>query len=146
MQRFLFISLVFMPFLQSCTVEETDNNQIVVSMIEAINDRDLAVLDHYVSKNIIRNSAATPGIIVTSIDEFREFLKADIASMPDSVQVIDVIFGSGDYAAVRATLTGTQTGPMDHLRPAVRKWSCPSWAFSDSKTEKLPRCGSSGTT
>jgi predicted ester cyclase len=130
MNRILSIALVFMPFLQSCTVEESDinqadNNQVVVAMIEAINDRNLDSLDLYVSKNIVRHSAATPGVVVTNIDEFRAFLKADIASMPDSVQVIDIIFGSGDYVAVRATLTGTQTGPMGPFAASGKKMELP---------------------
>lgn len=102
--------------LAVCTLarraDETENVRVVTAMIEAINARDLGALDALVSPNVIRHSVATPGVIVTNISEFRAFLEADFSTIPDSVQEIDIIFGSGEYVAVRARLKGTQTGPM----------------------------------
>jgi predicted ester cyclase len=81
-------------------------------MTEAINNRDLDALDNLVSANVVRHSAATPGVVVTSLDEFRAFLQSDFSTVPDSVQEIEIIFGQGDFVAVRASYSGTQTGPM----------------------------------
>ena len=39
-------------------------------------------------------------------------LEADFATVPDSVMEIDVIFGGGDYVAMRARYMGTQKGKM----------------------------------
>jgi steroid delta-isomerase-like uncharacterized protein len=91
---------------------ESENVRVVRAMTEAINNRKLDALDELVASNVLRHSAATPGVVVTSLDEFRTFLKADFATVPDSIQEIEIIFGSGDYVAVRAKYRGTQTGPM----------------------------------
>ncbi len=108
-----------------CRADESENVRIVTAMIETINSRDLDALDALVSPNIVRHSAATPDIVVTTIDEFRDFLRADISTIPDSVQEIDIIFGSGEYVAVRARLTGTQTGPMGPFPASGNKLELP---------------------
>ena len=91
---------------------DTENIRVVKAMIEAINSRNLDALDALVSKDIVRHSEATPGVVVSNLGEFRAFLEMDIATIPDSVQEIDIIFGSDNYVAVKARLIGTQTGPM----------------------------------
>ena len=96
----------------ACVADEAENVRIVSAMIEAINDRDLDGLENVVAQNVVRHSAATPDVVVTNINEFRDFLVADISTIPDSVQEIDIIFSSGEYVAIRARLIGTQTGPM----------------------------------
>jgi len=58
---------------------------------------------------------------VTSLDEFKAFLETDFAGIPDSVQEIDVIFGSDDKVAVRARYSGTQTGPMGPFPPTGKR-------------------------
>lgn len=105
--------------------DESRNIQMVVAMTEAINSRDLNALDAFVSADVVRHSAATPGVVVTNIDEFRTFLEADFATVPDSVQIIDIIFGSGDYVAVRARYMGTQTGPMGPFPASGKKLELP---------------------
>jgi predicted ester cyclase len=108
-----------------CKADETDNVRVVSAMIEAINSRNLGGLDAIVSPNVVRHSAATPGVVVTSLTEFRTFLEADIATIPDSVQEIDIIFGSGDYVAIRARLIGTQSGPMGQFPASGNKLELP---------------------
>lgn len=105
--------------------DESRNIQMVVAMTEAINSRDLNALDAFVSADVVRHSAATPGVVVTNIDEFRTFLEADFATVPDSVQIIDIIFGSGDYVAVRARYMGMQTGPMGPFPASGKKLELP---------------------
>lgn len=115
-------------------------------MIEAINARDLGALDALVSPNIVRHSAATPGVAVTSISEFLAFLEADFSAIPDSVQEIDIIFGSGEYVAVRARLIGTQTGPMGPFPASGNKLELPFIGIVRIKTAKLQKFGSNGIT
>jgi steroid delta-isomerase-like uncharacterized protein len=98
--------------ISPCLAGEAENVQIVRSMIEALNARDLQGLDRLVAQNVVRHSAATAGVTVTNLDEFRAFLKSDIATVPDSVQTIDLIFANDNYVAVKATYSGTQEGPM----------------------------------
>lgn len=103
--------MIFVCF-SPCHASVTDNVQVAKSMIEAINNRNLEVLDDFISQDIVRHSGATPEVKVTSLDEFRDFLESDFAVAPDSVQKIDIIFGSGEYVAVMARYIGTQTGKM----------------------------------
>jgi steroid delta-isomerase-like uncharacterized protein len=105
--------------------DEMSNVEVVKAMTEAINDRNLDGLDAFVSPNLVRHSAATPGLNVTSLDEFRAFLETDFAAIPDSAQTIDVIFGSDDFVAVRARYIGTQTGPMGPFPASGKKMVLP---------------------
>jgi steroid delta-isomerase-like uncharacterized protein len=112
MKTVIFILLITFAYVTPCDAGEKHNLEVARNMMQAINDRNLEVLAQYISPDVVRHSAATPNINVTSLDEFRDFLKTDFAVCPDSVQVIDVIFGSDEFVAMRATYTGTQTGPM----------------------------------
>jgi predicted ester cyclase len=107
---------MFVP--ASTQAGEAQNIEVMKAMFEALNDRNLDVLDRYVAQDVVRHSAATPGAKITNLEAFRAFLEADIAAVPDSVQVIDVMFGNDEYVAVRARYMGTQTGPMGPYPPS----------------------------
>jgi len=112
MNRVFCVLIIFSVFSLPCEADEADNIQAVRDMTEAINNRDLDALDGLISANVVRHSAATPGVVITSLDEFRAFLESDFSTVPDSVQEIEIIFGQGNFVAVRASYSGTQTGPM----------------------------------
>lgn len=119
--KYRLVLLVF--FIAGCSAEysqPSDGTDIVKGMTEVINSRELDRLGDFVASDIVRHSSATLGVTVTNLDEFRAFLEADIASVPDSVQTIDVIFGNGEYVGVRARYNGTQQGPMGPF-PATGK-------------------------
>ena len=110
----------------SCAPEDSSaNEEIVMRMIEAINARDFDALDDVVSQTVRRYSAATPEVQVTSLEEFKAFLHADLASVPDALQETNMIFSSGDMVAVHETYTGTQTGQMGPFPPSGRKLELP---------------------
>ena len=90
--------------------EVGDGQAVVEQMTDAINNRDLDALDELVASDLHRHSAATPGLIVENLQQFKDFLKQDFASVPDSHQEITHIFGQGDWVAVRAVYRGTQKG------------------------------------
>ena len=116
------IAMLFLVFA-GCSAEHSqpsDGTDIVLGMTAAINARELDRLGEYVADNIVRHSNATPGVNVRSLEEFRAFLESDIATAPDLVQTIDVIFGNGEYVGVRARYNGTQQGPMGPF-PATGK-------------------------
>lgn len=125
MNRSLYVLVLLIAISLPCIADESSNVEVVKAMTEAINDRNLDSLDAFVSPNLVRHSAATPGLNVTSLDEFRAFLETDFATIPDSVQTIDIIFGSGDFVAVRARYIGTQTGPMGQFPPSGKKMELP---------------------
>jgi len=140
MNRFLCGLVVLTICSLPCKADETDNVQMVRAMTEAINSRDLGALDAIVAPNVVRHSAATPGVVVTNLGEFRAFLEADFSAVPDSVQIIDIIFGSGDFVAVRARYVGTQSGPMGPYPASGNKLELPYMGivrFEDNKIAEL---------
>ena len=71
---------------------EVENIRIVRSTADAINARNLDALEHLVAHDVVRHSAATAGVAVTNLEEFRAFLRSDFAAVPDSIQTIELIF------------------------------------------------------
>ena len=108
-----------------CLAGEAENIQIVTSMAEAINDRNLNALDDLVAQDVVRHSAATADVIVTNLEEFRAFLETDFSAVPDSVQTIDLIFANNEYVAMKATYSGTQDGPMGPFPASGKKLELP---------------------
>ncbi len=124
----------------SCMADELENVRIATAMTDAINARDLDALDEFIAQDVIRHSAATTGIVVTNLLEFKAFLESDFATVSDSVQKIDVIFGSGDYVAIRALYAGTQDGPMGPFPASGKKLELPYIGilrFEDSKIVEI---------
>jgi len=127
--------LVFLSF--PVAADEERNVNTVRTMVELINQRDLDSLHTVVTDNIVRHSAATPGVVVTNLDEFKAFLESDIAGVPDSVQTIDVAFSSGDKVAVRAHYRGTHTGPMGPFAATGKRIDLPFMAILRIENNKV---------
>ncbi len=102
----------------SVIADDVRNVQTVRTMMELINQRNLDSLHTVVTDDIVRHSDATPGVVVTNLDEFKAFLETDFASIPDSVMDVDMIFSAGDKVAVRAHYSGIQTGQMGPFPPS----------------------------
>jgi len=118
-----FVTVMLCLVLVACTSDQPpppDGTEVVLGMTTAINARELDRLGEFVADDIVRHSNATPGIRVTNLEEFIAFLESDIASVPDSVQTVELIFGNGEYVGVRAHYDGTQQGPMGPF-PATGK-------------------------
>lgn len=105
------------------TVEE--NKQIVLAMIDAVNARDLDALDTLVAADVRRYSGATPGLLISSRDQLKEFLRSDFATIPDSLQTVNLILGEGDKVAVHVTYAGTQQGSFGPFPASGRKVEIP---------------------
>ena len=125
MNRLVLMIVLVGISITPCWAGEAENIQIVRSMAEAINGRNLEALDHLVAKDIVRHSAATADLTVTNLEEFRAFLKSDFATVPDSVQTIDLIFANDEYVAMKATYSGTQDGPMGPFPASGKKLTLP---------------------
>ena len=119
--------LLVLPLLWSvpCGADEVENVELAESMVKAINDRNLDQLDHLISPNVVRHSAATAGVLVTNLAEFKAFLESDFSAVPDSVMKVDVIFGNQDFVAMRATYSGTQSGPMGPFPATGKRFELP---------------------
>jgi len=114
--------LVAVPCLAG---KESDNKEIVTKMIEAVNDRDFGALDDLVAPDVERHSAATPGVTVTSLEEFKAFLLADLRVCPDATQRVEIMLAEDDKVAVLAIYSGTQTGEMGPFPPSGKPVEVP---------------------
>jgi predicted ester cyclase len=123
--RFSVLWLSAILFITPCLAGEAENVRVVSAMVEAINDRDLDRLDTLIAADVARHSAATEGVVVTNLNEFKDFLRADFAGVPDSVITIDLIFGNSEFVALRATYSGTQTGQVGPFPPSNKRVELP---------------------
>lgn len=103
----------------ACGTDQTDTNkEIVRRMTEAINERDLDALDELVAEDLHRHSAATPGVVVENLDQFKEFLRQDLSAVPDAQQEINLMLAEDELVAAHVTYRGTQTGQMGPFPPS----------------------------
>jgi steroid delta-isomerase-like uncharacterized protein len=79
---------------------------------EAMNSRQLELLDDIVADDFVRHCQATPDFDVRSRDDFKEFLRQNTASFPDNVQTFVQVVAEGDRAGIWVTYEGTQSGPF----------------------------------
>jgi predicted ester cyclase len=114
MSRHVVLAVALLAVAVAAAAETTPDQNVALAeaMFEAVNQREFDRLDDLIAADVVRHCAATPGVNVRSLPEFKAFLAADLAACPDAVQEINVIFGCGDKVAVHATYRGTQTGPM----------------------------------
>jgi len=129
----LLISLIANPGM----VNAGNNVEIVKTMINLVNGRELDSLHTVFADDVVRHSAATPGVVVTSLDEFKAFLEVDFAAVPDSVQEVDIIFGSDDMVAVMARYIGTQTGQMGPFPPSDKRVELPFMAILRIENDRI---------
>jgi steroid delta-isomerase-like uncharacterized protein len=116
------------------------NKDVVRRMIAAINARDFAALDGLVAVDVRRHSAATPGVVVRNLDDFKAYLRRDLVAVPDSHQDVQSIVAAGDMVAVRVVYRGTQTGPMGPFPPSGRTLELPFMGFlriADGKVAEM---------
>jgi len=99
--------------------------RIVTRMIEAVNGRDFDALDELIAADVVRHCAATPGVEVRSLEDFKAFLHRDLTAVPDAMQEVDFMFSSGPFVAARVFYRGTQDGPMGPFPPSGRKLEIP---------------------
>ena len=125
MLRWEYLLVLVLMNCSPCSADEVENIRIAEALVSAINDRDLDRLDQYVSQGVIRHSAATAGVVVTNLAQFKAFLESDFAAVPDSVTKIDVIFGNQEYVALRALYSGTQSGQMGPFPPSGNRLELP---------------------
>jgi len=112
-------------WLTPAHADQAKNIAVATAMVEAINNRNLDALDKLIAPDVVRRSAATAGVTVDSLDDFKAFLEADFSTVPDSVMSIDLIFGTDEFVAMRAVYSGTQTEQMGQMPPSGKHFDLP---------------------
>jgi steroid delta-isomerase-like uncharacterized protein len=122
----LLISGAALCLTAACGADQTETNkEIVRRMTEAINERDFDALDELVAQDIHRHSAATSGVTVENLDQFKEFLRQDLSAVPDARQEINLMLAEDDLVAGHFTYRGTQTGQMGPFPPSGKPVEAP---------------------
>jgi steroid delta-isomerase-like uncharacterized protein len=96
----------------SALAQAAANKETMRRFVDAMNARDFDALDEFVSPDVVRESPSTPGVVVRSLDQFKDYLRQDLEGVPDAVQEIRMMVAEGDRVAVWANYSGTQIGPM----------------------------------
>jgi steroid delta-isomerase-like uncharacterized protein len=118
----------------------TENKALAVRFGEAMNTRQLELLDPIVTPDFRRHCQATPDVLVNSLAEFKDFLREDARVFPDSVQTVQHLVAEGDMVAVWATYEGTQRGQMGPFPASGKKMRLDFGAFlriQDGKIAEL---------
>ena len=112
------VTVVFVPFV---TAQPNVNKEIAAQMINAINERNYDMLDEVIAPDIVRHCQATPNLNISSLAEFKEFLKVDGKTFPDSHITTEILIAEGDMVAGYFTYSGTQEGAMGPFPPTGKK-------------------------
>ena len=112
------VTIVSAPFV---TAQPDINKETAAQMINAINDRDYDLLDEIMAPDLVRHCQATPNLNIHSLNEFKEFLKEDLKTFPDSHITTEMLIAEGDLVAGYHTYSGTQKGAMGPFPPTNKK-------------------------
>jgi len=93
------------------------NKDLVTRFGELLNAADWDGLSEIAAEDFVRHSDATSGPPITSLAAFIELQETYLASMPDQKVTMKQMVAEGDYVALLATYSGTQTGPVGQLPP-----------------------------
>jgi steroid delta-isomerase-like uncharacterized protein len=88
----------------------------------AMNERRLDDLDAIIAPDVVRHCEATPGSVVTNLDQLKDFLRFDASVFPDNKQTFEHIVVDGDMVGLWATYEGTQEGDFGPF-PATGKYA-----------------------
>jgi steroid delta-isomerase-like uncharacterized protein len=119
-------TILLIVFLLNGCSENVDeklktNKNLVHRFVEILNEQQLDKLSEIVIEDFKRYSQATIGVEVSSLAEFTYLQKSFLSTFPDQKVTIEKLIAEGDYIAVYATYTGTQTGQMGQFPPSDKK-------------------------
>lgn len=118
---FMLLIVSFIVYLPFVTAQPDKNKEIAQKMIDAINNKDYDILDNLIAPDIVRHCQATPNLNIRSLDEFKDFLKVDSKTFPDSHITTEILIAEGDMVAGYFTYSGTQEGAMGPFPPTNKK-------------------------
>lgn len=120
MKRAYTMHVLTASLLLAAGCQASHNKACFRRMVEAVNSRNLDALDEIIAPNYVRHCQATPDVNVRSLDEFKQFLKNDFLSVPDSVITTKFMVSEGNLLAFYCRYAGTQTGQMGPFPPSGR--------------------------
>ncbi len=100
-----------------------ENKQLFLRSIDAINSKNFEALNDLGAANFVRHCQATPDVKVNSLEDFKNYLRQDSTTFPDSRLSIDHLVSEGDFVAFHGTYVATQKGPMGPFPPSNKQVS-----------------------
>jgi predicted ester cyclase len=121
------IAVTMLALAAGCTPSATQQAEkdkaVFLRGMEAISNKNFEALNDLVAPNFVRHCQATPDVKVNSLEEFKQFLRQDSATFPDSRMTIDRVIAEGGYVAFHGMYVGTQTGQMGPFPPSNKQMS-----------------------
>ena len=93
-----------------------ENKAIIRKAIEAINKRNLAVVDEFIAPDYIDHTHK-----LKSVGEYKQRIAMFMKGFPDFHETIEDIIAEGDKVWVRFKFSGTHTGEYLGLAPTGKK-------------------------
>jgi predicted ester cyclase len=125
--QLLATGMVLLLFIIGCkpsAIEQAEENkQVFLRSIEAINSKNFERLNDLGTVDFVRHCQATPDVKVNSLEDFKEFLKQDSTTFPDSHMTIHHIVAEGNFVAFYGSYVGTQKGQMGPFPPSNKQMS-----------------------
>jgi predicted ester cyclase len=97
---------------------EEANKDVVVSYLDAFNDRDEEALAEHLADDVVEHGAHEE---LHGPDEILEFLEAHFRTFPDYSGETEAMVAEGDLVTVRYTVSGTHTGEYRDIEPTGHK-------------------------
>lgn len=136
---FLFFMNTFV--LVGCAPESQNlldrNKRVVERFIRISNDANWDQLPDVMAADVRRHSAATAGEPVKSREEFVALQRQFMTTFPDQHVRMNHMIAEGDYVAIRATYSGTQSGPMGGVPASGNRVDAPFIAFFRVESGKI---------
>jgi steroid delta-isomerase-like uncharacterized protein len=105
------------------------NKALVRAFNQAQNEQDYDALDDLVAADVVRHSAASPDVQVSSRDELKAWITATMATFSDFTTTLEKLVAEGDMVAAYATLAGTMDGPMGDIPATGNRVAMPFMAM-----------------
>jgi predicted ester cyclase len=115
--------LIFTGCQRPAIQQAEDNKRVFLRSIDAINAKNFEALNELGVTNFVRHCQATPDVKVNSLEDFKNYLRQDSATFPDSRMTIDHLVAEGNFVAFHGTYAATQKGPMGPFPPSNRQMS-----------------------
>jgi steroid delta-isomerase-like uncharacterized protein len=97
-----------------------DNKAAVLRFMRESNKGNLRVMDEVLAPDFVGHMAAME---LHGPDAYKQYIARIHTALPDSQLSIDDIVADGDTVAVRATISGTNSGPFMDLPPTGKNIS-----------------------
>ncbi|MEN8006041.1 MAG: ester cyclase [Candidatus Krumholzibacteriota bacterium] len=115
----------------------SENKALVENFVKTNNERDYDRLAEFVTDDFTRHAQASPSVVVTNREQFREVVGSDTEMFPDAKTEIQQILAEGDRVAMWATYSGTPKTSVESAPSSGKKMVLELGAFFRIENDKI---------